>query len=156
MVWHHAVMSDAAYLSAADAALQLGISLRTVRRRIADGSLPTVRIGRAVRIPAAALELPAALPAGAAAREAVAPYAADAEDDGRAAYIARWNSAHWPDTFERMLARRRRAFDVLDAIRVRSRPPSGPHDTVDAILDAVREEFGERLLDFLPPKDSVS
>ena len=144
MVWHHAVMSDAAYLSAADAALQLGISLRTVRRRIADGSLPTVRIGRAVRIPAAALELPAALPAGAGAREAVAPCAADAEDDGRATHVARWNAAHWPDTFERMLARRRRAFDVLDAIRARSKPPSGPHDTVDAILDAVREEAEAR------------
>ena len=137
-------MNDAAYLSAADAALQLGISLRTVRRRIADGSLPTVRIGRAVRIPAAALELPTALPVGAAAREAVAPYAADAQDDGRAAHIARWNAAHWPDTFERMLARRRRAFDVLDAIRARSKPPSGPHDTVDAILDAVREEAEAR------------
>jgi excisionase family DNA binding protein len=137
-------MSDAAYLSAADAALQLGISLRSVRRRIADGSLPTVRIGRAVRIPAAALALPAALPAGAVAREAVAPYATDAEDDGRADHVARWNAAHWPDTFERMLARRRRAFDVLDAIRARSKPPSGPHDSVDAILDAVREEAEAR------------
>ena len=137
-------MSDAAYLSAADAAIQLGISLRTVRRRIADGSLPTVRIGRAVRIPAAALDLPAARPTGAAVREAVAPYAADAQDDGRAAHVARWNAAHWPDTFERMLARRRRAFDVLDAIRARSKPPSGPHDTVDAILDAVREEAEAR------------
>jgi excisionase family DNA binding protein len=156
MVWHHATMSDAAYFTAADAALRLGISLRTVRRRIADGSLPTVRIGRAVRIPAAALELPAALPAGAVTRESVAPYVTDAEDVGRAAHVARWNAAHWPDTFERMLARRRRAFDVLDAIRARSKPPSGPHDTVDAILDVVRDEFGERLLDFLPPKDSVS
>ena len=137
-------MSDAAYLSAADAAIQLGISLRTVRRRIADGSLPTVRIGRAVRIPAAALDLPAARPTGAAVREAVAPYAADAQDDGRAAHVARWNAAHWPDTFERMLARRRRAFDVLDAIRARSKPPSGPHDTVDGILDAVREEAEAR------------
>ena len=44
----------------------------------------------------------------------------------------------------------------LDAIRATTKPPSGPHDTVDAILDAVREEFGARLLDFLPPKDSVS
>jgi excisionase family DNA binding protein len=137
-------MSDADYLTAAEAAVRLGLSLRTVRRRIADGSLLSVRIGHAVRIPAAALELPAAVPGGAAAREAVAPYAADAGDDGRAAYVARWNAAHWPDTFERMLARRRRAFDVLDAIRARSKPPSGPHDTVDAILDAVREEAEAR------------
>ena len=67
----------------------------------------------------------------------------DASDD-RAAYVARWNADHWPDTYERMLERRRRAFDRLDAIRATTKPPSGPHDTVDAILDAVREEFGAR------------
>lgn len=148
-------MRDPDYLNAAEAASRLGISLRTVRRRIADGSLPSVRIGRAVRIPAAALDLPVARPGGSAAHEAVAPYAPDADGD-RAGYVARWNSTNWPDTFERMLARRRRAFDVLDAIRARSKPPGGPHDTMDAILDAVREEFGERLLDFLPPRDSIS
>jgi hypothetical protein len=43
-----------------------------------------------------------------------------------------------------MLERRRRAFARLDAIRATSKPPSGPHDTVDAILDAVRDEFGAR------------
>ncbi len=147
-------MPELEYLTAAEAAARLGISLRTVRRRIADGSLASVRLGRAVRIPATVLDLPLARPAGAAAREAVAPYVAES-DDSRAAYAARWNAAHWPDTFERMLERRRRAFDRLDAIRASSKPPSGPHDTVDAILDAVRDEFGERLLDFLPPRDSV-
>ena len=136
-------MSEPEYLAAGEVAARLGISLRTVRRRIADGSLPSVRIGRAVRIPAAALELPVAHPAGGAAREAVAPYGAESADD-QAAYIARWNSSHWPDTWDRMLERRRRAFDRLDAIRAASKPPSGPHDTVDAILDAVREEFGAR------------
>ncbi len=136
-------MRDPGYLTAAEAAARLGISLRTARRRIADGSLPSVRIGRAVRIPAAALDLPAARPAPAAAREAVAAYAADTDED-RAAYAARWNADHWPDTFERMLERRRRAFDRLDAVRASSKPPSGPHDTVDAIHDAVREEFGAR------------
>jgi len=147
-------VSEAEYLTAAEAAARLGISLRTVRRRIADGSLPSVRIGRAVRIPVAALELPAARPASAAAREAVAPYTTDADED-RAAHIARWNAAHWPDTWERMLERRRRALDTLDAIRATTRPPSGPHDTVDAMLDAVRDELGARLLEYLPPKDSV-
>jgi excisionase family DNA binding protein len=136
-------MHEPDYLTAAEAASRLGISLRTTRRRIADGSLPSVRIGRAVRIPAGALELPVARPTGAAVREAVAPYATDADED-RAAYVARWNAAHWPDTFERMLERRRRALDRLDAIRATTKPPSGPHDTVDAILDAVREEFGSR------------
>jgi excisionase family DNA binding protein len=142
------------YLTAAEAAARLGISLRTVRRRIADGSLATVRIGRAVRIPATALDLPVARVTGTAGREAATPYAADADEE-RAAYVARWNAAHWPDTWERMLERRRRAFDRLDAIRASTKPPSGPHDTVDAILDAVREEFGARLVDYLPPKDSV-
>ena len=150
-----ATMSNAAYLTAAEAAARLGISLRTVRRRIADGSLPSARIGRAVRIPAAAIELPAAAPAGLGFREAVAPYVTDAEG-GPAAYVTRWNAAHWPDTFERMLDRRRRAFDVLDAIRARSKPPSGSRDTVDAILDAVRDEFGDRLVDYLPPPGSVT
>lgn len=148
-------MGNADYLSAAEAAVRLGISLRTVRRRIADGSLSSARIGRAVRIPAAAIELPAAAPAGLGTREAVAPYATDAENGGPAAYVTRWNAAHWPDTFERMLARRRRAFDVLDAIRARSKPPIGPRDTVDTILDAVRDEFGDRLVDNLPPPGSV-
>ena len=152
--WHHSTVSEPDYLTAAEAASRLGISLRTVRRRIADGSLPSARIGHAVRIPAAALDLPVARRREAAAREAVAAYQPDADED-RAVYVARWNAAHWPDTFERMLARRRRAFDVLDAIRATSKPPSGPRDTVDAILDAVREEFGERLLDFLPPVDST-
>ena len=136
-------MGDSVYLSAAEAASRLGISLRTVRRRIADGSLPSARIGHAVRIPAAALDLPVARPREAAAREAVGLYHPDADED-RADYVARWNAANWPDTFERMLARRRRAFDTLDAIRARSKPPTGPNDTVDAILDAVCEEFEAR------------
>jgi excisionase family DNA binding protein len=147
-------VTDPDYLTAAEAASRLGISLRTVRRRIADGSLPSVRIGHAVRIPAAALDLPVARPREAAAREAAASYQPDADED-RAVYVARWNAAHWPDTFDRMLERRRRAFDILGEVRARSKPPSGSHDTVDAILDAVREEFGERLLDFLPPGDST-
>lgn len=147
-------MHEPDYLTAAEAATRLGISLRTARRRIADGSLPSVRIGRAVRIPAAALDLPLARPAGTAVREAVGPYVTET-DDSQAAYVARWNAAHWPDTWERMLERRRRALDRLDAIRATTKPPSGPHDTVDAILDAVRDEFGARLLDYLPPRDSV-
>jgi excisionase family DNA binding protein len=142
-------MGEPDYHSAAEAAARLGVSLRTVRRRIADGSLPSVRIGRSVRIPAVALDLPAARPVPGAAREAVAPYTASADED-RAAFIARWNAAHWPDTYERMLERRRRAFDRLDAIRARTKPPSGPHDTVDAILDAADREWDERIDAMLP------
>jgi len=142
-------MAEPEYLTAAEAAERLGISLRTVRRRIADGSLPSVRIGHAVRIPVTALDLPAARAAGAAVREAAVPYAAEADDD-RAACVVRWNAAHWPDTWGRMLERRRRAFEHLDAIRATTRPPSGPHDTVDAILEAADREWDERF-DAMPP-----
>jgi excisionase family DNA binding protein len=143
-------MREPDYLTAAAAAARLGISLRTVRRRIADGSLATVRIGRAVRIPATALDLPVARARTAAVREAMAPYSVDADED-REAYIARWNAGHWPDTWERMLERRRRAFDRLDAIRATTKPPSGPHDTVDAILAAADREWDERIAAMLAP-----
>lgn len=39
----------------AEAAEQLGVSLATVRRRVRDGSLPSKRIGRAVRVDLSAL-----------------------------------------------------------------------------------------------------
>lgn len=148
--WHDLGMSDPDYLDASEVAARLGISVRTVRRRIADGSLPSVRLGRAVRIPAAALELHVARAAPTVAREAVAPYAADADED-RAAFVARWNAEHWPDTYERMLERRRRAFATLDAIRARTKPPRGSHDTVDAILDAADREWDERIEAMVSP-----
>lgn len=43
-------------LSAHEVAEVLGVSLLTVRRRIADGTLPAVRIGRRIVVPRAALE----------------------------------------------------------------------------------------------------
>lgn len=39
-------------LTVRQAAARLAVSEATVRRRIADGSLPAVRIGRTVRVPA--------------------------------------------------------------------------------------------------------
>ena len=42
-------------LTAAEVAALLQVSLRTVRRLIADGSLPVVRIGRSVRVSGEAL-----------------------------------------------------------------------------------------------------
>jgi excisionase family DNA binding protein len=47
------------YLSISQAAIRLGVSAPTIRRRIADGSLTAVRLagpGSAVRIPRPALE----------------------------------------------------------------------------------------------------
>jgi excisionase family DNA binding protein len=140
-------MDDTGYLTAAEAAGRLGISLRTVRRRIADGSLPSVKIGGAVRVPASALEPPIARPL-AAAREAAVAYGSETDEE----YMRRWNREHWPDTYERMLGRRRTAFAELDEARRQTRPPSGPHDTVDAILNQVRDEFGQRLLPFIPER----
>jgi len=45
-----------AYLSAAEVARQLGISLRTVRRWISSGALPSTRIGGTRRVAIADLE----------------------------------------------------------------------------------------------------
>jgi excisionase family DNA binding protein len=143
---------DETYLSAAQVAQRLGISLRTVRRRIADGTLPSLKVGGAVRIPASVLEVrgsPAPPPAGHAAREAAVGYGVSRESDE--AYIRRWNRDHWPDTYENLLQRRREAItEILELSRL-GRPPSGPHDTADAILNQVRDEFGARLLQYLPP-----
>ncbi len=144
-------MEETSYLTAAQAAACLGISLRTVRRRIADGSLPSVKIGGAVRVPASALEPPERRSAT-AAREAAVAYGSTETDE---AYIRRWNREHWPNSWERMLGRRRQAFADLERLSKLTKPPSGPHDTVDAMLDQVRDEFGARLLQYLPqaPKD---
>ncbi len=42
-------------VSVAEAARRLGLSSRTVQRRIKDGTLPVVRVGSAVRIPMSAV-----------------------------------------------------------------------------------------------------
>jgi excisionase family DNA binding protein len=149
IMWHAietSGMDEVHYLTAAEAAERLGISLRTVRRRIADGTLPAVRIGAAVRIPASALEAPK--PAGHAAREAVVPHGTD---DSKEDHVRRWNREHWPDTYENMLQGLREAIAEILALSKLGRPPAGPHDTADAILNQVRDEFGARLLQYLPP-----
>lgn len=149
-------MDETTYLSAAQVAERLGISLRTVRRRIADGTLPSLKMGGAVRIPASALAIPdaaASAPGRHVAREAATPYTTERES--REASVRRWNRDHWPDTYERMLERRREGFAQLAEARKRTKPPSGPHDTVDAILNQVRDEFGSRLLHFIPERKDV-
>lgn len=136
-------MRDPGYLTAGEVAERLGISLRTVRRRIADGSLPAVRIGRAVRIPIDALKAPSSRLSAAAFHEAAARYGSGADEP--AASVAAWNAANWPDSWDRMLDRRRRAFAQLEAIRAQTRPPTGQYAAVDAILEAADNEWDERL-----------
>ncbi len=142
-------VDEQAYLTARETAERLGISLRTVRRRIADGSLPSIKIGGAVRIPATALE-PAEARAPRAAREAAVSHGSETEAEEKARYVRRWNREHWPDSWERMLDRRRQAFAELERLSKLAKPPSGPHDTVDALLAQEREEFGSRLMQFIP------
>lgn len=81
--------------------------------------------------------------AGHAAREAAGPYGIARESDE--AYIRRWNREHRPDSWDRMLERRQ-SFERLEEARKQTRPPSGPHDTLDAILKQVRDELGQRAL----------
>lgn len=44
-------MSDRAYISVEEAAEQVGVCAMTIRRLIAEGEIPAVRIGRSVRLP---------------------------------------------------------------------------------------------------------
>ena len=141
-------MNETRYLTAVEVATRLGISLRTVRRRLADGTLPSVKIGGAVRVPAAALEPSEAAPRHAAREAAVAYGTVDGSDEEA---IRRWNREHWPDTWASRMQRRREAISLVLELSKRTRPPSGPHDTVDAMLNQVRDEFGARLLEYLPP-----
>ena len=106
-----------------------------------------MKIGGAVRVPVSALEPPERRSAT-AAREAAVAYGSSETDEE---YVRRWNRDHWPDSWERMLERRRQAFAELDRLSKLTKPPSGPNDTVDAMLNQVREEFGARLLQYLPP-----
>jgi excisionase family DNA binding protein len=51
------VPADEALLTVSQVAENWRVSQRTVRRMIADGRLPVVRLGRAVRIPTKAMSL---------------------------------------------------------------------------------------------------
>lgn len=60
--------SGAPLLTVREAANQLGVSERTIKRRIATGELPVVRVGRSVRIDRTALR-PSTLTVASLARE---------------------------------------------------------------------------------------
>lgn len=125
-------MNDRPYRTAAEAASELGVSLRTVRRWVADGRLPAIRVGRSVRIPTDAYRRASLI--GEVAADYAAPGAAGA-------------AVAWPDTPERLTEQRRRAAALMDRLAAKGRPPSGASDTADAILDVVREEFGANRLE---------
>ena len=119
-----ATMNDRPYRTASEVALELGVSLRTVRRWVADGRLPATRVGRSVRIPTDAYRQ--------------APRVGEVAAD----YVARSIASAWPDTPERIAEQRRTAADLMDRLAAQGRPSTGPSDTADALLDAVRDEFG--------------
>ncbi len=138
-------MNDRPYRTATEVALDLGVSLRTVRRWVAEGKLRSIRVGRSVRIPETAYR--EAMPASAS------PATGGTEDpqlgersvgEVAADYGGVGLEAMWPDTPARLADQRRRAASLMDRLAARGKPASGSSDTADAILDGVREEFGAR------------
>ena len=136
-------MTERPYRTAAEVALELGVSLRTVRRWVADGRLRATRVGRSVRIPVDAYR-DASLPSPGGVGPGFEGRSPGSRRTGEVAagYAAGGEAAAWPDTPERLAEQRRHAAALMDRLAARGRPASGPADTADAILDAVREEFG--------------
>lgn len=140
---HHDVMNDRPYRTAAEVALELGVSLRTVRRWVADGRLRATRVGRSVRIPVDAYrEASPPSPAGALPGIESLRTASRRVGEVAADYAAGHVAATWPETPERLAEQRRHAAALMDRLAARGRAASGPSDTADAMLDAVRAEFG--------------
>jgi excisionase family DNA binding protein len=136
-------MNDRPYRTAAEVALELGVSLRTVRRWVADGRLRATRVGRLVRIPVGAYrEVSPPSSTGTVPGIEDRSLASRRVGEVAADYAARHEATTWPDTPERLAEQRRYAAALMDRLAARGRPASGPSDTADAILDAVREEFG--------------
>jgi excisionase family DNA binding protein len=141
--WHHGAMNDRPYRTAAEVALELGVSLRTVRRWVADGRLRATHVGRSVRIPVDAYR-EGSLPSSSGAMSGIKDRSSASRWIGEvpAGYSTGRMAATWPDTPERLAEQRRHAAALMDRLGARGRPASGPSETADAILDAVREEFG--------------
>lgn len=123
---YHSVMTDLDVTATAEI---LGVSERTVRRWLRDGRLEGYKVGGRIRIPERAV------------REAAAPY------DGEAPPAAsRFDAliAFIEDPVRKAEARRRRyerAARLMDEIRARSKPPSGPDDTAEAYIREARGEI---------------
>jgi excisionase family DNA binding protein len=149
-------MDEREYRTAAEVAADLGVSLRTVRRWIADGQLPAVRIGRSVRVPRSAYAGVLEPAAGAAASAAAVPGAVAVPVVWR--HMLRGPSPHRrePDSAAQsggadlspdLAEARQRAMEGMDRLVPRGRPPAGKQDTADALLEALRAGSGARLID---------
>lgn len=109
-----------------DVAALLGVTERTVRRWLREGRLTGYKVGGRIRIPERAV------------REAAVPYGsrraapATASDDPVVAFLAEPARA----AAARRLAR---AAAEMDELRARSTPPSGPDETAEALVRAVRD-----------------
>jgi excisionase family DNA binding protein len=111
-------------LTVPEAAARLGVSERTVWRRIRAGTLPAARAGRRVLVEVGTA-YPTAEPSRRRVAEAAAPYRSSAD--------AGYEPGPWPYTREnierqrqRLLARRNAAFAELERLAAKTRPdPDG-------------------------------
>ncbi len=136
-------MIDRPFLTAAEVARELGVSLRTVRRWVADGRLAATRVGRSVRIRADCYrDVVAESPGGASPGSDRRPRPSGRLGELAAGYSAGLTAQGWPDSAARLAEQRRNAAALMDRLAAQGRPAAGPSHTADAILDAVREDLG--------------
>ena len=169
-------MDEREYRTAAEVAADLGVSLRTVRRWIADGELPAIKIGRSVRVHRSvyggALGAAGASTMGAGAGAYIAGGAAYAGAIPSSAavmpgtvvvpvvwrHLLRSPAGRSPDSGGAVTPQasgegtdvaeaRRRAAEGMDRLVPRGRPPAGTHDTADALIGALRAGWSERLVE---------
>ncbi len=106
-------------LTVAEAAQAAGVSERTMRRWIRDGRLAgCYKVGGRVRIPARAI------------REAAEPYSTVRD-------LSVLDSPARAREFE--LRRARLAFEEIDRIKAKMKPPAGPDDTAVAYIRQWRD-----------------
>ena len=112
-------------LTVAEAARAAGVSERTMRRWIRDGRLAgCYKVGGRIRIPEHAI------------REAAEPYASTEPKlpiDELSILDSPARARHF------QLKRARLAFEEIDRIRARGRPPAGPDDTAVAYIRHERD-----------------